>query len=230
MPDNTRTSILAILALGVAVASGSVMAQSKGGGKIVCWKDKSGKTVGCGDRVPPEYEDNATKELDKRGVTRKTTDSAEEAAKRKTQQQGLARQQEGEQKRLADQRRQDTALINTFSSEKEIDAKRDRDMQVLDLQISQLKVSLKNVIEHQADPKARSEGYGKNKKPVPENVKDEMARVAAEKQKIEQNIAAREKEKEEIRARYAEYRKRFAELRGNQPAAAPAAPSPAAGK
>lgn len=225
MPDRTRTAILAILALLVAVAGDSVMAQSKGSGKIVCWKDKSGKTVGCGDTVPPEYQDSATKELDRRGVTRRTTDSAEDAAKRKTQQQGLARQQEEEQKRLADQKRQDTALINTFSSEKEIDAKRDRDLQPVDLQIGQLNGSLKNVTEHQAELKARSEGYEKNKKPVPDNVKDEMARVAAEKRKIEHAIAAKEKEKEEIRARYAEYRKRFAELKGTQQPAAASAPA-----
>ena len=30
----------------------SAQAQSKG--KIVCWKDKSGKVMGCGDTVPPE--------------------------------------------------------------------------------------------------------------------------------------------------------------------------------
>lgn len=223
MPDSTRTAILAVLAFMVAVASGSVMAQSKGSGKIVCWKDKLGKTVGCGDTVPPEYQDSATKELDRRGVTRKTTDSTEEAAKRKTQQQGLARQQEEDQKRLADQKRQDTALINTFSSEKEIDAKRDRDMQPVDLQISQFKISLKNANDRQVELKARSAGYEKNKKPVPDNVKDEMARAAAEKQKIEHTIATKEKEKDGIRALYAEYRKRFSELRGTQqPAAAPA--------
>ena len=43
--------------------------QRQSGGKIVCWKDKAGKTVGCGDKVPPEYQDNATKELNRRGVT-----------------------------------------------------------------------------------------------------------------------------------------------------------------
>lgn len=231
MPDSTRTLVSAILALVLAVATGSVMAQSKGGGKIICWKDKSGKTVGCGDTVPPEYQNNATKELDKRGVTRKTTDSAEEAAKRKTQQQELAKRQEEEQKRLADQKRQDTALINTFTSEKEIDAKRDRDMQVFDLQISQLSGSLKNATERQAELRMRSEGYQKNNKPVPDNVKDEMARAATERQQIEQNIATKEKEREAIRARYAEQKKRFSELRGTQqPAAAPAQPTDPAPK
>ena len=51
--DATRMSAAALLGLALAIAAGPVLAQSKGGGKIVCWKDKSGKTVGCGDRVPP---------------------------------------------------------------------------------------------------------------------------------------------------------------------------------
>ena len=55
------------------LAAGAAQAQS---GKIVCWKDKAGKTVGCGDKVPPEYQDNATSELNKRGVTVKQTEAA----------------------------------------------------------------------------------------------------------------------------------------------------------
>lgn len=226
MPDRTRILVSAILALVLAVATGSVMAQSKGSGKIVCWKDKSGKTVGCGDTVPPEYQNAATKELDKRGVTRKTTDSAEEAAKRKTQQQELARQQDEEQKRLAAQKRQDSALINTFSSEKEIDAKRDRDLQPIDLLIGQLRDSLKSANDRLTELRTRSESLEKSRKPVPDNVKNEMGRAISEKQKIEQTIAAKEKEKEAIRAHYAEQKKRFSELKGaQQPAAAPAQPT-----
>jgi hypothetical protein len=44
-------------------------AQEKSSGSIVCWKDKSGKTIGCGDKVPFEYQDNASRELNKRGRT-----------------------------------------------------------------------------------------------------------------------------------------------------------------
>ena len=50
-------------------------------GKIVCWKDKAGKVIGCGDKVPPEFQGSGTKELDSRGVTRKTTESADDAAR-----------------------------------------------------------------------------------------------------------------------------------------------------
>lgn len=186
-------------------------------GKIVCWKDKNGKTVGCGDTVPPEYQTNATKELDRRGVTRSTTDSAEDAAKRAAQNEEKARQKADEERKIAEQRRQDVALINTFTSEKEIDTKRDRDLQVVDLQISQLNVTLKNAVDREKDTKGRVAALEKEKKPVPQNLKDESTRVSSERQQIEQNIAAKEKEKDDIRKRYADYKKRYAELRGTAP-------------
>ncbi len=225
VPERVRAAAI-LLSLVLAIPAGTVLAQSKGGGKIICWKDKSGKTVGCGDTVPPEYQDSATKELDKRGVTRSTTESAEAVQMRKAQEAELARRKEEEKKRLAEQKRQDAALLSTYASEKEIDAKRDRDVQVVELQISQFRVSLKNATDRQAELKARSDNLEKTKKPVPDSLKDEIARTAAERQKIEAGIAAREKEKEDIQARYAGYKKRFAELTGGQPAAPS---SPAAG-
>ena len=41
-------------------------------------------------------------------------------------------------------------------------------------------------------------------------------RVTAEKQRFEQSIENRQKEKEELRTRYADYRKRYTELRAQQ--------------
>ena len=108
----TRAFFAAALAMALAAFfAGTVAAQPKGGGKIICWKDKSGKVVGCGDKVPPEFEDAATKELDRRGVTRKTTETAEEQAKRAAQDEVLAKQKAEENKLQAEQRRRDSALL-----------------------------------------------------------------------------------------------------------------------
>jgi hypothetical protein len=115
--------------------------------KIVCWKDKSGKVVGCGDRVPPEYQKNESKTLDSRGITRQTTVSAAEAARLKEEERKKAALKAEEDRRIAEQRRQDTALINTYTAAKEIDVRRDRELQVLDLQIQQLKSSLKSATD-----------------------------------------------------------------------------------
>jgi len=207
-----RTCVAAALAVALAgVFGASAWAQSKG--RIVCWKDKAGKVVGCGDKVPPEYQDSATREMDQRGVTRGTTESAEDAARRRAQEQEAAKVKIEEAKRLAEQKRQDAALLNTFSNEKEIDQKRDRDLQQLDLQLDQFKVSLKNATDRQGEAKARSDG-SKDKK-ASEMLKEDLAKATSEKQRLEQIVAAKEKEKEEIKQRYADQKKRYLELRSD---------------
>jgi hypothetical protein len=184
--------------------------------KIVCWKDKAGKVVGCGDTVPPEYQESATKELDKRGMTRNTTESAQDVSRRRTQAEEAAKVKAETERRAAEQRRQDSALIATYANEQEIEGKRDRDLQAIDLQLGQLRISLKNAVDRQNDAKARLDVAEKNKKNV-DALKDEAARAADQAQKVERTIAGKEKEKDEIRARYADYKKRYAELKGGAP-------------
>lgn len=190
--------------------------------KIVCWKDKSGKVVGCGDTVPPEYQGSATKELDNRGVTRRTTESAHDVARQRVQAEEAAKLKAAENRRLAEQKRQDTALLATYANEQEIDGKRDRDVQAIDLQMTQLQASLKNAADRHKDAKSRLESADKSNKRGSEALKDELSRAAGDRKKLEQTIAAKEKEKDDIRARYADYRKRYAELRGGGQPAAPA--------
>ena len=184
-------------------------------GKIVCWKDAAGKVIGCGDKVPPEYQSSGTKELDSRGVTRGTTESAEEVNKRRQKEQEAARVKGEEQRKSVDQKRQDAALLETYSNEKEIDLKRDRDLQVLDLQIEQLTMSHMNATQRHTDTQARVDAAEKSKKPVSAQLKDELARATADKERFEKGIEAKNQEKEALRNRYAEQRKRYIELRNN---------------
>src|SRR5512145_2446136 len=129
MPRNSRAFLAAALATALAaLVAGTALAQSKG--KIVCWKDKAGKVIGCGDRIPPEYQDAATQELAKR--------------------------RDEEKRRLAEQSRRDTALLNTYFDEKEIDQRRDRELQVVDQQIGQFRSLHKNAAARHKDAMARA--------------------------------------------------------------------------
>ena len=229
MRDQTVRFAIVLAALGLVgalIVQGPAAAQ----GKIVCWKDKSGKTIGCGDKVPPEYQSSATKELSSQGITRKSTESAEDASQRRSREQEAARVKAEEDKRILDQKRQDTALLETYSNEKEIDLKRDRDLGVLDLQIEQLMTALKGATSRYNDAKARAEQASKaeagNAPPADKNKKspasianDDFARATANKERLEKTIESKQKEKEELRKRYAEYKRRYAELKGPQAAA-----------
>lgn len=208
-------------------AAGPAAAQQK---KIVCWTDKSGKVVGCGDTVPPEYRDSATKVLDRRGVTRATTESVEEAAKRRAQEQDAAKRKAEEEKRLAEQRRRDAMLLATYSNEREIDQKRDRELQQLDLQIGQLRVSFKAASARYEEAKARAGAAKKDARLAQPALTEELARAAAEKERLEKAIAAKEKEKEGLREHYAEQKRRFAELKALEAGAAKSVPAAAAPK
>lgn len=213
MLKSTFTNFALFLALAhIALAGAPTLAQAQGktAGKIVCWKDKSGKVVGCGDTVPPEYRSSATDVLDKRGVLRDTTESAEAAAKRQAQERAAAEQKAAEEKRAADQRRRDSALLATYANEQEIDMKRDRESKVIENQISQSQAALKSVESQLSDAKSRKSD-------------SDAARASASIDKLQKDITAKEKEREALLESYAAQKKRYQELRGtSQSATAPA--------
>jgi chromosome segregation ATPase len=224
MRRHTSQALTAALTLVLALAAGSAAAaESKT--KIVCWKDKAGKVVGCGDRIPPEYQDAATQVLDQRGVRRKTTGTVEEEARLQVEAEELKKQKEEERKKQDEQRRKDMALLNTYVSEAEIDQRRDRELLEVDRQLDQFRGLHKSAAARHSDAAGRLAAAEKAGKPA-DALKDEVTRVGAEKAKLERGIAARETEKEEIRARYAETRRRFTELKGGAQSVAAPAPAP----
>jgi hypothetical protein len=217
MSNFTAAHLLAGLALACLIAT-PVAAQTKSGAKIVCWKDKSGKIVGCGDTVPPEYRDAGTRELDTRGVTRKTTESAAEEARRKAQQEQAQKAGDpkfADPKQLAEQKRQDAVLLSIYANEKEIDEKRDRDLKDIDMQLQQMQASLKVTTDRLEQAKKA-------------NNKEDVARSEASKTAIEKSIAAKEKEREAVREKYEAQKTRYRELKGGGQSAATPAPIPAA--
>jgi hypothetical protein len=207
--------VVTALAVALTLSAGSAEpAQSSSKGKIVCWKDKAGKVVGCGDQVPPEYQDAATREIDsKSGLTRKTTGTAEEEAIKAAEIEKMKQQREEEQRRTADQRRKDQALLGTYLNEGEIDQRRDRELAEVDRLLTQFHGLHKGSTARHSDAVARLAAAEKAGKPA-DVLKEEVARTEAEKSKLERAIVTREKEKADITARYAETRRRYAELKG----------------
>jgi hypothetical protein len=206
--------VVTALAVALTLAAGSAEPAQSSKGKIVCWKDKAGKVVGCGDTVPPEYQDAATREIDsKSGLTRKTTGTAEEEAIKAAEVEKMKQQREEEQRRTAEQRRKDQALLGTYLNEVEIDQRRDRELAEVDRLLTQFHGLHKGSTARHSDAVARLAAAEKAGKPA-DVLKEEVARTEAEKSKLERAIAAREKEKADITARYAETKRRYAELKG----------------
>jgi hypothetical protein len=112
-------------------------------------------------------------------------------------------------------------------SETEIDQRRDRELAEVDRLLTQFHGLHKSATARHRDAVSRLAAAEKAGKPS-DALKDEVTRIEAEKMKIERGITAREKEKEAIRAQYAETKRRYTELKagGGTRAAAPA-PAPA---
>ena len=223
---NSRMVLLiaALLAAGLAQAQGQPAA---GCGKIVCWKDKSGKVVGCGDKVPPEYQDNASQTFNRQGVSVKQSDPALTPEQKRAQQAELERKK-ADDLANAELKRRDRALLDTFSNEKEIDLKRNRDIQLLESNIETLQSNLKNANDRQADSRSRIEQATKKNQPVPPNVQEEFDRIEGDKAKIQKQVNQKRTQIAELNLKYDEMKKRFRELKGTAAAPQAAAPQAAA--
>lgn len=209
-----------------AAAVAQTPAAGSGSGKIICWKDKSGKVIGCGDVVPLEYRDSATKELDRRGITIRQSDAALTPEQRKAQQAELERKQAEERSNEA-RRRQDRILLDTYSNEGDIKYDRGRRTQEIESDIDSLQVRLKKSIAGQANARARAEQFRKLNKPAPTEARDELDRIAGETAKIENQIAQKRKDIAALNKKYDEIRKRYLELT-EKPSSGGSAGSPAA--
>lgn len=222
LPLYGSLALATVLALNAGLASAQPKGPATG---IVCWKNKAGKTVGCGDKVPPEYQDNAQQELNKRGMTVKQTDAALTAEQRQAQAAEAEQKKAAELKR-AEEKRRDRALLDSFTTEKEIDLKRSRDIQQIEVNISAQQTNLKNTSDRLNEIKTKIDQLKRQSKPVPDQLNDDQTRFETEKSRIQAQILQKRKEIVERNQEYDEMKKRFLELKGGAPAAA-AAPAPA---
>ena len=221
MIRTVRSCVAAALAVALLADSAVRACAGRKAGRIVCWKDKSGKVVGCGDKVPPEYQDSATRELDSRGVTRNRPNRPR---KRQAPGEGAgARQDRRPRRRSARpeapghgaardlrQREGDRPEARPRPARWTCSRAAQGSAQEHDRALQRRQGAQRRRIQGQEDA-GSAEGRRDHDR--------------AEGSASSSRSSAKEKEKEEIRQRYADQKKRYLELRGEAPAAA--APPPA---
>lgn len=206
----------ALLAMGAAAQT-----------RIYCCDDANGRKV-CGDFLPTACQGRAYEERDNRGFVSKKVEApltAEQQARRAAE---LARKEE-EAKKAAEERRRNLALLATYSSEKDINSARDRALAEIEKNMKQSEQRLEEANKRKKKLESDKEFY--KGKALPEQVKadirDNEKEIAAQKAAV----AAKTKEMDEVRSRFADEKKRYLELTGKKPmeaAPAAAAPAPAA--
>jgi hypothetical protein len=175
------------------------------------WVDEKGVTH-YGDRIPPEYAKQGNSQLDKRGVTVRKTERALTAEERRAQQEESARLKEA-LKQAEAQQREDLALINTYSSEQEIDMARDRRLAQIDQIV--LQANHQNA-ELEKRATAAAEALKRAKAP---NVKaiqqEELDTVTKRQGAMRAAIAKLFADREEVSMRFEQDKLRYREIKEN---------------
>lgn len=192
--------------------------------RIYCCDDAKGRKV-CGDFLPVECQGRAHEERDNRGFVSKTVEApltAEQQARRDAEK----ARKEQEAKKAAEERRRTLALLATYSSEKDINTARDRALAEIEKNMKQSQQRLDEANKKKKKLESDKEFY--KGKAVPEQVKADIRDNEKEINAQQDAVAARAKEMDDVRSRFAEEKKRYLELTGKKPMDAEPAPATSA--
>ncbi len=182
-------------------------------------KDERGVTL-IGDTPPAGCANVVMYEISRTGAVLRKIDPTPTPEQLKARQEEAERAKEAA-KAAAEQRRKDLALLATYSSEKEFDTSRDINLEPVDLRIKSAHERAEAVDKrikelddemdfYRAGKSAKSKGKGRE---APLQLISDLARARKEKESLQAAIAGYEKEKVEIRERYAVDKKRWVELK-----------------
>lgn len=206
---NTLRTLAGISALAAALGASAVHA-----GKLYKWTDEKG-VVHYSETLPSEAKDRSNTEIDKKGRELRKNDAALTPAQIKAIEDDKDRRK-AEDKQLAEQKRRDNALLNTYTTEAEIDGARDRalagatqSMQAIDARLKTARGKIDALRKQAADWKAKG-------KPVPESLKEDTAAAERDEAKIAADLKAKETEIQNLRQKYELDKARFVELSASQ--------------
>jgi acyl-CoA synthetase (AMP-forming)/AMP-acid ligase II len=179
------------------------------GERMFCCEDAAGHKV-CGDPLPQACYNRAYKELSRSGITKRDIEApmtADERA-RKNAEDKIKRDAEA---RLAERRRRDKALIESYESADEIEARRNTTLASANQEIAALRKREQELVDERKGYDARVAAIKKGK-PVPNNLKDDISANESELKALRGVIAQKKQEADSIKKRYDEDKARFIEL------------------
>lgn len=176
------------------------------GAKLYKWVDENG-TTHYGETIPPQYANHNVKELEKGRVGER------EASRDKPGQQPAALSREAE---LA--KRRDNALLNTYSSEKEIDLARERNLQQVEARLDSFSTMLKSARENMAGLQQERESFIQQKRQIPTGLEEDLAEAQQRIDKLETDLKYSQQEMATVKSRYEADKVRYRELKGQSAA------------
>ncbi|MEO8315839.1 MAG: DUF4124 domain-containing protein [Pseudomonadota bacterium] len=187
---------------------GMAGAATTGSGKAYRWVDRNG-VVHIGDSVPPEYASQGQSELNSQGVplreTQRQLSPAEEAA---------AQQSSAE---AAKRRQRDSFLLSTYSRVRDIEQLRDERLVLLDGQMEIARSSVGSTNQRLVSLRDRMRNFqpysaAPNARRMPDQLAEEVVRALKEQRSLQEVLASRESEKNQLRNQFDADIARYREL------------------
>lgn len=175
--------------------------------------DDKGRTQYYDNIPPPECLGKATTEMSDHGVVIKETKETVEVKEAEEQ----AKREAAEKKRIKDRKRNDTALLATYTDKTEIDLARDRNIQPVELAIKGIEPRLKVSKDRLEVLKLQYIEAQKKKSTVLGSIKKDMESAKREVARLENELMKKKEEVKNIKARFSAARKRFIELKQGKP-------------
>lgn len=196
----------------------ALLAATQAGAAYRC-VDAKGRTH-IGDTPPPGCSDVVMYEITRGGQVIRTIEPTLTPEQVKQKELEAAKKKEAE-RAAAEQKRKDDALMATFSSEKEFDVVRDRNIEPIRRSIAAAQERLKAIDKREKELADELEFYkagksgkkGKAAEP-PRHLIDQQEGIKAERATLAKSIAGYEKEIGEIRAKFEVDKKRWVAIRG----------------
>ncbi|MDE2583811.1 MAG: hypothetical protein KGN39_00310 [Betaproteobacteria bacterium] len=193
------------LSLGIGLLALSI--GSAQAGKLFCCEVNGQKT--CGDILPAQCAVRGYTEINKQGV------AVRQVAPPLTPEQQAQKEAEEQRKKeaeaaLKEQKRKDMALLNTYSSEKDIDLRRAQAEQDVDAQIKQHENKLADAQKRLKKLKDEAEFYKKGN--LPPDLNKHLRDTEYDIKSLGELIEARQKDLVAVRARFDADKQRYIEL------------------
>ena len=208
-----RTLRSAALALWLAPALLPALLPELGGaafaaGTLFCCNDPNGKQV-CSDILPQECLGHAYREIGESGRTVRTVE-APLSAEQRAQRAAAEAQRKAEETALREKQRKDQALLNTYSSEKDIELMRARAIDEAQKSIKTAESTIAEIRVRRKKFENEAEFYKKRELPpdVQKGLRDADYEITAQERLIE----SRNKDLEAIKIKYDEDRRRYQEI------------------
>ena len=178
--------------------------------KLFKWVDDSG-TTHYGETIPPEYASKNTTPIDDKGFAGKRIDKPTPEQRRSKA--DADAKMKAEQQTAIETKRRDTALLSTFSNEKEIDDASKRSSLQVEARIDSIKTMLEIAQGNLAGHLKEKENLINQNKPIDpsltQDISDDQNRIT----KLQTEQAQNEKELASVKARFEADKLRFRELK-----------------